>query len=414
MVLNLFYITNLYSLNMAKFISIKLLNAQPVWNPGDTILGEVHFTCMEQVDIQSVSVLFQGKAKAKFRRSNGQSTSTFKSKMRLFHSNEILFRGPFTLPKGAMKWPFEFPIPTTCRWATGEGFNQNALFDTSRDQPLPPSFSSSGFTNHKECQVEYALTAVMQTSRTFATNRDFVLPITIIPPRIHEPSQFRPLKLPKAFFVQTLHLDPEVNDRSLTFKEKMRTAFRSETLPRTNFKIQLELPGAALAHGPVNPIMYLEHNLDRSTATEIPIVNLVAFTLNLKHDVVIRTSGLMHDRLQDWSDSRLICNWIGRIPLSERLEVLKSIRPGTVLPPNVTPSFSTHNIVLGYRWKAKYTIECATKRFDAEATGPCAVLGPQNDTPTAILPGLPTSVAQIPIEEEQLPAYSEEGEAIPV
>ena len=311
-------------------------------------------------------------------------------------------------------WPFEFPIPTTCKWTTGDSFDQNHLFDISREQPLPPSFESSAYINHKECQIQYALTAVMHTSKTFATNRDFILPITIVPPRKDEPSQYRMLRLPRKFFVQTLHLDPEVNSRSLTFKEKMRTTFRSETLPRTHFMIQVELPGAVLARGPINPIMYLEHNLELSTATEIPVVSLVAFTLNLKQDVVIRTSGLMSDRLQDWSDSRLLCNWFGKVPLSERLEVLKCIRPGTVLPPNVTPSFSTHNIALGYRWKAKYTIECATKTFDGEATGPCAVLGPQGNNPIAILPVPSTSVDQVPIEEEQLPAYSKEGESIPV
>jgi hypothetical protein len=401
---------------MSKNITIHLDNGA-ILRPGERVSGHVTLNSTEQADVQNVAITFEGRLKTKLVTGGGQNRRVYRARITLFYFRHILFQGPFTLPPGSMKWPFEFTLPYDCANVRGDELDPaSGGFDTNRGQQLPPTFAGnhSGLGGSKDCYVTYSLEAKLQATKLFSSNKDSIVFLGVTPWRAELRPEIPTRAFPKSFLIRTLHLDPEIKDRSLSFKESMRSVFKSDTLPRSLFDIKLHVPQAGISGQQIKVLLYLEHKLQGSTATEIPIVYLKSFHVSLKRQINLRFArGVLSfsERETCWTETVPLVNWVGSTALSEAFDVTTLFRNGIRL--GVNPTFKTFTITMGYTLVVKYSIECAGKTEKAEhkvySFSILPVDHPGTESPARQI----QTQSQPEPEEEQLPAYSKVDENPP-
>ena len=353
-----------------------------LWHPGDTVTGNVILEATDQVDVDKIDIVFEGRVKTKARRSRGNnSSSTYRGLVILFRYSRDVFEGPFTLKPGSMQWPFEFQIPETpvgrFRSIAGDQFNYPrfplAQFSDDPWQPLPPSMDSynTGFGDSCECYISYKLTANLHVTSTWHTGRSFVSNLQLQPYRQEAQPEISYSRSPQRFHIRTMHLIPEATERSLNFKERMKTAFQPSKVPLSVFSVAIDLPRSAIIGQPMKVLLHLSHLLNESTAPELPMVYLKKFALTLQQrtSTMVKASHLFgeDDDLDTWNNKRQVVSWSGSVPITESLDV-GTVLPRPILTPNFVPSFKTFSVAVEYHLLAEYSIECAQQRESSRAS----------------------------------------------
>ncbi|MCJ1327712.1 hypothetical protein MMC10_004385 [Thelotrema lepadinum] len=405
-----------------KALRIRLDQNQRVWHPSQTVSGNVRLEATEQVNVDNIQIVFEGRAKSKVKRSSGNSSTTYRGRVVFFRKAQLLFKGPFTLKPGNMEWPFQFQIPKDARGysgrAGGDMFRYPHLvrnqFVDQLEQPLPPSMhrQSFGFGDQKECYVSYRLSAALKVTDTFRSNRDCYATLELQPYRTVATPNIEYLRTLHQFTIQSLHLNPEVSDRSLKFKEKMTTLFSPTKLPMSKFAVRLELPRSAIANQPMRIRLFLEHNVEHSTAPELPLVHLKKITLTFTEKIMtmVKASHLFSDDddRDVFTNKKPFVSWEGSVPIMECLDLTSALKR-QLYGPNYVPTFKTYNIALDYSLLAEFKLECAQQRETFAASVPTFFLhgskyqdtGPEESSTSVEPPPWKPSE-----EEEQLPAYS--------
>ena len=405
-----------------KALSIRLNQRQTTWHPGQTVTGNVRLEATEQVNADSIDVVFEGRSKSKASRRRGNTTTTYRGLAILFRLSQVLFKGPFTLKPGVMEWPFEFRFPEFSRWSGNfnyKGSVNTGIFNGQPGQPLPPTMSSrvmNPFGDNMSCYISYRLTATLHVSGTFRSNREFPLELQVRPYRAVAAPELVYQRTLHRCNIRTLHLDPSISERSLNFKERVKTAFQPSKLPISVFSIKVDLPQSAISYQPMKIELFLEHNLQQSTAPELPVVYIKKVSLSLKERVytMVKAFHLIgeDDDRDSWTNKKNFWSWDGSAPLTERMD-LSSIMPRQICAPYFSPSFGTYNIAIDYSFTAEFTLECAQQKEMFKATVPTFVLHAAEYRGSAAETTAVEAAPLGPPEEEQLPAYSAKEEAAP-
>ena len=420
-----------------KALRINLQEPRRVWHPGDTVTGHVVLDATDQVDVERISISFEGRAKSRVQRRQGDHHHTYRGLVILFKFSQKLFQGPFTLKPGSMQWPFEFQIPESrpqmSRVIAGDVFQYPSFpkgrFNNGPSQPLPPSMDSenTGFGSPRSCYINYRLTANLSVTGSFKTGREFICGLQLRPYREIANPEISYARSLHGFDIRTLHLIPEATTRSLNFKERMKTVFSPSSLPTSLFSIALELPRSAIAGQPMHGVrLFLEHDLQHSTAPELPLVYLKKFTLTLQQrtSIMVKAYHLLgeNDDMESWDSKRLVASWQGKQPLAERVDLSAVLAPKAIRAPAMVPTFRTFNVAVEYSLLAEFSVECAQQKESRLASvgfggfvlyapecrevagagrwdggAPPEVLGEELGPPAEKLEGE---------EEEPLPAYS--------
>ena len=408
----------------SKALRIVLDQNQRVWHPGQIVSGNVRLEAHEQVNVDNIQITFEGRAKSKVKRSSGNSSTTYRGRVIFFRKALLLFKGPFTLKPGNMEWPFEFKIPEDARGYTGrvggDVFTYPPLvksqFVNQLGQPLPPSMhrQSFGFGDQKECYVSYRLSAALKVTDTFRSNLDYYVVLELQPYRAVATPAIEYMRSPHQFTIRSLHLNPEISDRSLKFKEKMTTFWSPAKLPMSKFAVRLELPRSAVANQPMKIRLFLEHDVQHSTAPELPLVHLKRINLTFTEKVMTMVKSFSifsnTDDRDVFTSKKPYVSWQGSVPITECLDLTSALkRP--LYGPNFVPTFKTYNIAIDYTLLAEFKLECAQQQETFSASVMSFYLhgskyedtAPQESSASMELlppPGNPDG------EEEQLPAYS--------
>lgn len=270
-------------------IQLQLVNTSspPVWFPGGNVTGTVQFRADKQIDVDRVMLHFEGRVKSRVTIRSGQKTTVYRTYTTLFSQSVVLFKGPYTLAK-SQDWPFEVQIPWDCRGAKYPQLQPEphlqARFNKNPAQPLPPSMEArdDGFlTTRKQCEVRYRLNAVLERSAALKFNLEASQDLKFLP---YRDEQYRNLvprfdAYPRRIMITSLHLDPDVGDRELKFKEKFKSAMGSSSIPSVSFDVVVEVPDACIISEKFPVFLSIKHPSGTEKGT--PPVALKMFRLTL-------------------------------------------------------------------------------------------------------------------------------------
>ncbi len=359
-------------------MSIRINLPESRCSAGSTITGTVSLHGDEDIDVRLITITLQARCKTKANKSNGNSRTTYRGRAPLIHVRKDLFAGPHTLHPGH-SWPFTFTLPLQCDVRQYDHFkDQHGPFNSDPGQSLPPSFvdSNFGFGWSAECFVRYELEASLVGTGVKLFSVGDLASTRQLDFRTFRHVQTpdpQPIVRAQTIACYSLRLRPGYGDAPLTFKEKLKS-MRTSQLPVSMFKIHMQLPRVGVPEQPLSAFLMLDHELQKSTAPEPPIVllkkcrvALQAFTyIQCIRDEILREG----DDLRDWDTEHPIAS----VDFSEKMESappltenfdLRSVMKIKV-PSYFKPTFSTFNIRRVYRLHLKVSVECVQKTFKAE------------------------------------------------
>jgi hypothetical protein len=378
---------------------------------GDKVSGSVVLKSLQDEAVGSVQITFFGRAKTKIHRSNGQSTTTYKGRADFFRYTESLYNAKYTLRAGEYAWPFTFTFPNATlqnnpytQWKATGGFNNQP------GHPLPPTFSAShhGFSGNYESFIEYKLEATLsrppESYVFFARGLNADVRLNYSPTRALENPDPELMRKFQTITHSSLLLLAENEERSLTFKEKTKSIFKSNDLPRSCFSIFADLPRVICSGQRIPVFIGIEHKLHQSTAPQMPIVKLRSLALRILATTSVRAptrlsfSGDVTDTTTD--KMPLENGSFLSVPLTEHMDLREyyANHVGKLLE----PTFSTYNICRSYRLDLKLTVQCVDKDFTVQfPIQPVVVL------PHTFVDGEPL----IPRSSQKLELLAQEGES---
>lgn len=228
---------------------------QTRFRAGDTIVGAVHRATHCVDSDATLTVKFWGRTKVKIRKSNGQTTSTYRSRYNFWGDrdpavNIVVYRGPIHLPRDAtepLTWPFALRIPsqlshTVITQERMEGFLKPGA-SAAAHLPGTYVFHYDGFwSTNFEAYVEYHLEATLRDSKghTFECR----LPIYMEGASSPIPITDFGLECQRGMsVVLTGHrLDPALATAKLTFSQKAQQVFGSSKVPTLTFQVTAHTP----------------------------------------------------------------------------------------------------------------------------------------------------------------------------
>ena len=269
-------------------IRIKINDRRPAWHPGDIVTGTVAVEPSSQIDVERIVLQLEGRVKSKLTIRRNNSTSIYRTNVILFHLRTTLFTGPYTLAS-PQEWPFTFQVPDDCRHARLPPLRinptQGRMFNLDGAQPLPPTMSAQdggSFSHRKDCHVDYRLKAELVTASSLRWNRDCEWPLFMMPCRADHLRNLVPKTITYARQLTTtsLHLDPEVGNRELKFKEKFKSTFSSSSIPSVTYIFKMDVPGASILGEPV-PVFISIADGENGSSKKLPPIELKQFSLRL-------------------------------------------------------------------------------------------------------------------------------------
>ena len=387
-----------------------------LYRSGDRVTGQVTLRCAKDEAVGSVGISFYGISKVKIKRSNGQSTSVYRSKA-LFFSHVIqLYQGHYKLREAEYNWPFEFTMPhVTDKIRQPDEFKPDFPYLIGEGMPLPPSWSCyhRGFGSSYEAAIEYRLEAKLErpaNASIFATSKESRRCIAYAPngPEFEPDPQINIRR--RAFTRQSLLLLPENAGRELTLREKTRSLFHSQDLPSSTFSICVYVP-QVIQVGRIVPLSIgIEYDLNKTTAPVTPLVTLKSLEVTVKTYVNVRSPSIFHNITDSSNEKQQSGPWQLDHPLDERTSFEQLGKPITFTRDNL-PAFATPNISASQQvLQVKITVECAGKSFSAEINEGIRILA--RGVPVGMLPGGEVSRTREKNEYgPPAPAYGNDGEA---
>ncbi|KAJ9618561.1 hypothetical protein H2204_012980 [Knufia peltigerae] len=413
-------------------LSIHLDNPRPVYCPGDVISGQVSLHTAAECAIGTVALSFWGRAKTKIIQQNGQSASVYRGRTRYFSVDHTLYTGQYTHKPGSFGWPFELTVPGQAdprcilsghKWKPKDHFCTNVV-DTPGDLDLtlpPTTFNSRHQARKVDCFVEYVLEASLtepQDAHRFRgpKTKTSTLPVTFQPLPTPEPIRSFDLATdgpPRLVTISTLKLLPEHAGTNLGLRDRARSLFQRDSIPRFSFRLSVRAPTTIQSShpAPLPFILGVEPDLDDPNTTTVvgasssPVVTLRSFKVDLKTHVRCRAVATYADdktyevsllnlknldqRLlpPDSTATKTFSNSISSSSTSPNTIDLGSLYDlrvggatlGSRLESPLCPNFTSYNVSREYFLVWEIEVECAekTQKFSSTKHGtPCEVLLP--------------------------------------
>lgn len=410
-------------------LRIDLHDHETPYIAGYTVNGTVRLTGTSDIDVGRITIAFFGRCKSKIVVSRGQAgTDYYRGRVLLFRFEKVLFEGPRTLHPNQHSWDFTFRFPTRCQSQTGDRFQRSAAFDADPDQPLPASFAlfERGWTQRISGYVSYELEArlVKHNPKLFTPRSSVTLKrLTLLSTRDVADPNPQLFSQQQSFDCRSLHLLPGNEDRSLTFKEKLHSTFRSSTnLPLARFQLDVEMPQVGVLGQALPIFLGIDHDIEHSTAKAPPAVYLRHVRVTVEARGAIRCINeqllsLSHDdRVGSWDDTLTLAQDFGTgsssVAVTERMDLRELMRLN-LDHQELTPSFSTFNHSVLHMLRVKVVVECAQKTFKAEWGSRRLDILPQLYRAPDVTDGDTTRDSDIPVQEERYDASPREEEFIP-
>jgi len=241
-------------------LSFEFDHPRPHYAPGDLVSGRVALTTAADSAIGSVVVSFWGRAKSRIIQQRGQAVSIHRGRTQFFHQQQTLYQGQYIHKPGSFSWEFEFVVPHQADAGSllnGETWKPKEHYESTRDEGqlnlhLPPSMYHSRlmFGRKAECFVEYVLeTTLSEPAGLHHIRRPQTMtstyPITFRPLSTPEPIQNWGLtRHERLFTISTLKLLPEYVGTSLGIRQRARSIFQRDTIPKFSFSLIVQAPSA--------------------------------------------------------------------------------------------------------------------------------------------------------------------------
>lgn len=406
-------------------LSFELDHPQSHYSPGDLISGRVILNTAEDSAIGKIAVNFWGRTKSRIVQQHGQAVTYHRGRVRLFNQEKIVYETQYTQKPGSFTFPFDFIVPDRAdpstilaseKWKPKEHF-PGTTDENNLELTLPASNHHNRimFGRQSECFCEYILEATVTEPNGLhhirkAQSKSSTLPIIFHPLSTPEPIQdWKHVTDSHHIMITTLKLLPEHAGTSLGVRDRARSLFQRNSIPKFSFDVQVQAPSIIQLFHPT-PIPFLvtmtpdlsPSNTSIDTTHGLPLVVIRRATIQLKTHVRCRAPGTFSDRKS--YEITLISNKPinQRIPISGKsidmssatsegaldLGQLCDIRLGNAqlgskLETPLCPSFSTYNVAREYQLIWELEIECAEKleKFSSQKNGPpCQVIMPAATT----------------------------------
>jgi len=204
-----------------------------VFAPGETFRGKVRYVgTLAQEKVDDIVIVFKGKLASILRTHNGRGRSKTEENIDLFRIQKNLFRGPYTMQRTTLEYPFEFTFPETFRYERDGIGGGSSNGQSGVRSPLPPTFAyETGIGRRRgECFAAYVLKVKLNHgSLTRSQEEDVPLlfmpyasdaPRSAITTRFVFPTSFwqsSSLRSEKLSFSQKLFGNPGSRDPSISF-----------------------------------------------------------------------------------------------------------------------------------------------------------------------------------------------------
>lgn len=371
------------------------------YKAGDIISGSVHLISEDgreqDVEDESISIIFIG------RLSPTKYWPRVSKSFHLFAYKKNILAGPTTLRnpsvgyEGQYSWPFTFCFPVNCNAVQNEGLPASplSLFNTDKDQPLPPSFSAfSKDSNSRDAiSIVYELQATLLSRSTIGyrpTTCFKRLELDFYVPRSIERPGLECTRKTQRITCQTLDLFPEEHretaKRPLRLREKLGLKSAPiDHLPKSVFDAKLQILSAAIIGEPLPIFLHIDYDLESSTIPAPPAVYLKKVAVWFREETSMlvpspfstvgeqELAGWMKESqlaMQDFDKERLLVNGF--------LDMRKIIN--LTMKDDLIPTFKTFNIARSYGIKVDVTLQCAGKTFFIFGNyNPCMLLAKEFD-----------------------------------
>ena len=398
-------------------LSFELDNPKTHYSPGDIVSGRVVLNTADDVALGKVVVSLWGRAKSRIIQQHGQAVTYHRGRTQLFKQELVLYEGQYTHKPDTFRWPFEFIVPEYAdpgsilsgeRWKQKDHFRSTADED-KLDLTLPAScyHSRHMFGRHAEGFVEYVLDVTLTEPDGLhhirgPQSKESTLPISFHPLSTPEPIQnYNFTTDQRPFTISTLKLLPEHAGTSLGFKNRARSIFQRDSIPKFSFNLTVQAPTIIQLMHP-SPIPFLiTATPDLSpgmttieTSLSLPTVTLKAVKVELKAHLRCRAAGTFSD--SKTYEIPIVTSKILNQPLAMvrgstsasdvTLDLgqlcdmrLGNAKLGSRLETPLTPNFTTYNVSRTYHLLWELEFECAekTEKFTSIKNGPeCTVILP--------------------------------------
>lgn len=373
--------------------------------PNDPVTGHVELLYRTTVRSQDANdrspslfgplklfVTFYGRAKSKIRKSNGQSSTTYRGRAPLFSQQIKIHDGPWTCEPGqSTRFPFSLNFPATTQPMNGQGdFRQDRRFHEEAGGPLPPTFSTKfrGFSKSTEAFVEYRLSASMSMPGIDIDIRgldsDHYIPVVLyeqprLPISQAAPPQTQQFK--QTNLIQNQYLLPE-EERPTGFRQKTKFLFSSEHYPIYMYDIITTAPAEVYLGQPLVFEISIRPNLETTTAPLHPKLGILWLRARFLACTQVRCEhSLFSTPESDTNDAlpRLSAEVIDQsVPFSKANDYTKVCRTHTGLMGVCSP-FTTYNISQQYRLNVEFRIAGAGTEQTFERNMPVMVHPPLDD-----------------------------------
>lgn len=388
------------------------------YSPGDTISGRVVLNTADDIAIGKVIVTFWGRAKSRIIQQHGQTVTYHRGRTQFFTQELVLYEGQYTHKPGTFSWPFEFTVPDKAdassilggeKWKPKDNFRGTAVDEDKLDLTLPAScyHRRHMFGRQAESFVEYVLDVTLTEPDGLhhirgPQSKVSTYPITFHPLSTPEPIQnYNFTTEQRLFTISTLKLLPEHAGTSLGFRDRARSLFQRDSIPRFSFSLVVQAPTLIQLMHP-DPIPFLiTATPDLSpalttvdTSTSLPTVTLRSAKIELKTYIRCRAAGTFDD--SKTYEINLLTNKALSQPLTmvrgmttasdATLDLgklcnmrLASARLGSRLEAPLCPNFTSYNVSRSYQLLWELEVECAekTEKFSGVKNGPeCNIILP--------------------------------------
>ena len=227
-----------------------------IYRPGDIIGGHVLLDTTADAAIGTVSVSFWARSKTKIIQSTGQSVAVYRGRTLFFYTTETLYEGQYTHKPGSFRWPFHFVVPTHADPAcilSGQKWEHWSPFRSTDgdhlDLVLPPTmYHFRDGPTSKECFIEYFLEARVTEPEGLHRIRSPKVKSSTYPIVFHPSSTPEPIRKynlvteSQLFTITTLKLLPEYVGTTLGIRDRARSIFKRQTIPRFSFNLTVQAP----------------------------------------------------------------------------------------------------------------------------------------------------------------------------
>ena len=282
---------------------------------------------------------------------------------------------------GSTRFRFTFDLPTHSL-DLYEDIAGAAFFNTTLNQPLPPSFKDEQFGSLDKCLIQYQLKAELLAPTVneyrMAGNLSKTLDVNVSVFRnIREPQISWSLES-KTCTVQTEELLPKEHCDSLAAKRPvgLREKLGLKSTPsdfyrKALFTASIGYPSVAVIGEPVNLQLHVYHHDEASTVTERPRVHLRKVQVWLRNETSIcalrprnASYGPSYNLEQvGWKRNTEIFmrNFDGVFPRVEQLDLRNVMN--LELDSSLVPTFKTFNIARTYSLRVNVQIQCLGKEY---------------------------------------------------